>query len=122
MLRLCKLLHLRTAHFRPALTQAGRWVTAVRGDGKGWPDLTIVGPGGLLFRELKAGESPTPEQRAWAVALAEAGQDVAIWRPRDLSTGRIKAELEAIRRPRRDATVAHPLANGPQAGTGYHEE
>ncbi|MER7167251.1 hypothetical protein ABT336_14425 [Micromonospora sp. NPDC000207] len=100
VLEMCKLLHLHTAHFRPALTRTGRWITPVGGDGKGWPDLTIVGPGGILFRELKSATgSRTPEQRQWAGWLAEAGADVAVWKPRDMESGRIKAELEAIRRP-----------------------
>ncbi|WP_328344885.1 VRR-NUC domain-containing protein [Micromonospora sp. NBC_00421] len=100
VLDLCKLLHLHTAHFRPAMTAAGRWITPVSGDGKGWPDLTIVGPGGVLFRELKSATgSHRPEQRQWAVWLAEAGQDVAVWKPRDWESGRIAAELDAIRRP-----------------------
>lgn len=89
-----------TAHFRPGLTQSGNWRTAVSGDGKGWPDLTIVGPGGVLFRELKSATGSTkPEQRQWIAWLAEAGQDAAVWKPRDWFSGRIVAELEAIRRP-----------------------
>lgn len=89
-----------TAHFRPGLTQAGNWRTAVSGDGKGWLDLTIVGPGGVLFRELKSATgSTTPEQRQWIAWLTEAGQDAAVWKPRDWYSGRIVAELEAIRRP-----------------------
>jgi len=100
VLQLCKLLHLHTAHFRPALSRSGRYITPVAGDGKGWPDLTIVGPGGVLYRELKSATgSRTPEQRQWAEWLTEAGQDVAVWKPRDLESGRIQAELEAIRRP-----------------------
>lgn len=95
-----------TAHFRPGLTQSGNWRTAVSGDGKGWLDLTIVGPGGVLFRELKSATgSTTPEQRQWIGWLTEAGQDAAVWRPRDWYSGRIAAELAAIRRP-----VAHLAA------------
>lgn len=100
VLDLCKLMHLHTAHFRPALARSGRYMTPVAGDGKGWPDLTIVGPGGILFRELKSPTgSRSPEQRKWAEWLAEAGQDVAVWKPRDLVSGRIQRELETIRRP-----------------------
>ncbi|NIL62728.1 hypothetical protein [Salinispora arenicola] len=89
-----------TAHFRPGLTQSGNWRTAVSGDGKGWLDLTIVGPAGVLFRELKSATgSTTPEQRQWIGWLTEAGQDAAVWRPRDWYSGRIAAELAAIRRP-----------------------
>lgn len=95
---LCKLLGLRTVHFRPAKTAQG-WRTAVQGDGKGWPDLVIVGPGGVLYRELKAtGKYPDLDQRAWIAALGAAGQDVAVWRPVDLISGRIEAELRAIRK------------------------
>lgn len=96
VLDLCKLLHLRTAHFRPGRTKSGGWVTAVSGDGKGWLDLVIVGRG-LLFRELKAaGKYPTPEQRQWIAWLTAAGQDVGVWKPADLASGRIARELKAV--------------------------
>lgn len=49
VLDLCRLLGLRTAHFRPAQTAHG-WRTPVSGDGQGWPDLVIVGAGGILVR------------------------------------------------------------------------
>ncbi len=92
---------LHTAHFRPGLTQTGNWRTAVSGDGKGWPDLTIVGPGGVLFRELKAERgSLKPDQKSWIGWLTEAGADVAVWKPRDWHSGRILIELETLRRGR----------------------
>lgn len=95
---LCRTLGLLTAHFRPAQSQSGRWLTAVQGDGKGYPDLTICGPAGVLFRELKAQvKYPTAEQRAWLEALTAAGGDAAVWKPRDLASGRIAAELQALR-------------------------
>lgn len=94
-----KKLKLRTAHFRPAQTKSGRWVTPVQGDGAGWPDLVIVGPGGSLLRELKAeGKYPTPEQKVWLAWLTAAGEDAAVWRPRDWRSGRIQDELRAIAR------------------------
>lgn len=99
VLDLAKLYGLRTAHFRPALSKTGRWITAVQGDGKGWPDLTIVGPGGVLFRELKAERgSPTPEQRTWLEALTAAGADAGIWKPRDLASGLIQRQLNGLRK------------------------
>ena len=105
---LCRILGLHTAHFRPGLTQTGRWRTAVGGDGKGWPDLTIVGPGGVLFRELKSDRgSRTVEQRKWAEWLTEAGADVAVWKPRDWDSGRIETELRALRRGRVVAGYDH---------------
>jgi len=97
---LCKLLHLHVAHFRPALTQTGRWVTAVSADGKGWPDLSICGPGGLIFRELKnTGKYPSPEQRAWLERLTEAGQDAGVWRPKDMASGLIETTLKRLAKP-----------------------
>jgi hypothetical protein len=96
---LCRLRGLLVAHFRPAQSQSGRWLTAVQGDGKGYPDLTIVGPGGVMWRELKSATGATsPEQRVWLSALTEAGVDAGVWKPRDLASGRIAAELSALRR------------------------
>jgi hypothetical protein len=46
----------------------------------GFPDLVIVVHGRVLFRELKMdGNKPTAEQRRWLLALAQAGQDAAVW-------------------------------------------
>jgi hypothetical protein len=98
VLDMCRLFHLRAAHFRPALSQSGRWLTPVQGDGKGYPDLTIVGSGGVLFRELKSAKGVTsPEQREWIADLDRAAADVAVWKPADLRSGRIEAELRALR-------------------------
>jgi hypothetical protein len=75
----------RVAHFRPAKTSKG-WRTPVAADGSGWPDLVLVHPrrGKILFRELKTdtGEASL-EQVGWLAALAAAGQDALVWRPRD---------------------------------------
>lgn len=96
VLDLCKVLHLHTAHFRPAKTDRG-WRTAVSGDGKGFPDLVVVGDNGVLFRELKAnGGRISPEQRAWLDRLAFARANVAVWHPSDLRSGRILDELKAV--------------------------
>lgn len=97
----CKTFGLRVAHFRPALTKSGRWITPVQGDGKGYPDLTIVGRGGVMWRELKSDDnSPTAEQRAWIADLRAAGANVGVWKPRDWRSRLIIAELEELRRPR----------------------
>lgn len=70
---------------------------ARRSWGPGYPDLTIVGPRGVIFRECKTENGKTStDQDGWAVALQEAGQDWAIWRPSDLASGRIKRELERL--------------------------
>lgn len=98
VLDLCALLHLRTAHFRPARTARG-FRTAVQGDGIGWPDLVIVGPHRVLYRELKSARGTvSAQQRAWLHALTAAGQDAAVWATQDLMSGRIEHELAALRR------------------------
>jgi hypothetical protein len=68
------------AHFRPAQTQRGRWVTPMAGD-KGFPDLVLAREGRLLLAELKTDTGkPTAEQQAW---LAELGAHGRLWRPRN---------------------------------------
>lgn len=67
------------------------------GSKAGWPDLTIAGRS-LLFRELKREDGkPTAAQVEWGTRLEEAGQSWDVWRPSDLSSGRIAKELAALR-------------------------
>lgn len=95
VLELCGLLHVRTAHFRPAQTSHG-WRTAVSGDGAGWPDLVIVGRR-VIYRELKTDVGRLrPDQRTWIAALLTSGQDIDIWRPKDWRSGRITNEIKDI--------------------------
>ena len=64
---------------------------------RGYPDLTLAGPGGVAFRELKTRSGmPTLEQRAWGRVLREAGADWAIWRPDDLQSRVIETELRQL--------------------------
>lgn len=96
VLDLCALMHLHTAHFRPARTDAG-WRTPVAGDGKGFPDLVIVGPRGVLYRELKTVRARlTAAQQVWLARLRAAGQDAEVWRPYDLQGGNIHLQLKAV--------------------------
>ena len=63
----------------------------------GYPDWTIVGTGGVLFRELKTQRGKvSPGQQQWLAALTAARQDADVWRPEDLLSGRIARELAAI--------------------------
>jgi VRR-NUC domain len=63
----------------------------------GFPDWVIVGPNGILFRELKGEQTRVSRQQLqWLAALAKVGQDVAVWRPADLYSGRIAAELAGL--------------------------
>jgi hypothetical protein len=65
----------------------------------GFPDVVVLGTGGLLFRELKRdGTGLKPEQRLWLDALVEAGADAGVWRPADWHSGRITTELGQLRR------------------------
>lgn len=101
VLDLAKLHRLHVAHFRAAMTGKGRWVTPVGADGKGYPDLTIVGAGGVIWRELKADQGRlSAEQKLWIQRLVEAGADVAVWRPRDLADGTIAGALGRLAKPR----------------------
>lgn len=63
----------------------------------GWPDLVLLGTRGLMFRELKT-QSGTlrPEQREWGNALRAVGANWDTWRPGDLISGRIAAELREL--------------------------
>jgi hypothetical protein len=73
----------RVAHFRPARTEQG-WRTAVQADGAGFPDLTMVRGGRLLFIELKSGRGRlSVHQGAWLDALRATAAEVYVWRPGD---------------------------------------
>jgi hypothetical protein len=69
-----------------------------RRSAKGWPDLAICGKRGFIARELKAERGTvTPDQEEWGALLTQAGVSWDVWRPEDLRSGRIEAELRAIR-------------------------
>ncbi len=77
----------RTAHFRPAQTKSGHWITAVQGDGKGFFDLVLVRCRKIIFAELKVkGNKLTTEQKEWRdviihVALDNPKVSYALWTP-----------------------------------------
>ena len=50
----------------------------------GFPDLTLVRDGKLIFAELKVGKNnPTESQRRWLTELRRANCAVYLWRPCD---------------------------------------
>jgi hypothetical protein len=82
---------------RPAL-EAYHHPDSRRATCRGFPDLVIVGPGGVLWRELKnQSDGPTPDQTDWGRRLTANGHDWAIWKPMDLLTDRIAIQLSALR-------------------------
>jgi hypothetical protein len=92
---LCKALGVRFYHTKDS-----------RRSPKGFPDLTLLGASGLLFRELKTSKGKvTVEQQGWLDDLAATGHNAGVWRSVDWVTGRIQTELKMIakRRPARAA-------------------
>lgn len=78
---------------------------------KGYPDLTIVGPRGIVFAELKnATYKQSLDQRCWEAGIREAGGTFYLWRPEHWHSGEIRETLEGLcaRAPTRPA--ARPSA------------
>lgn len=65
--------------------------------GRGWPDWVIIGPGGILFRELKSLSGNLSEQQRYVgQMLRYHGCNWKIWNPDSLADGTIDRELDAI--------------------------
>jgi hypothetical protein len=63
---------------------------------RGFPDVVVVGPHGVLWRELKSDRGRlTPDQVLWLDRLNAAGANAAVWRPCDWPD-RILAELARV--------------------------
>jgi hypothetical protein len=92
----CGHLHLKVAHFRPAMTAQGMR-TAMQGD-VGFPDLVIADPRGHLFRECKSATGHlTTAQSVWLGLLSNVA-DAGVWVPQDWRSGLIEKELRGIAR------------------------
>jgi hypothetical protein len=82
----------------------------------GWPDLEIIGPGGILHRELKTMRGEVSGlQRAVGAGIIRAGGDWAVWRPVDYYGGIVRSQLTALSMPRRGAP--NPIAGRPGGTT-----
>lgn len=93
VLKLAKLYGWRTAHFRPGMMTNGRWITAVSGDGKGFPDLVLVRAERIIFAELKTDDGEmSVEQIDWMVDLYHTRVEVMLWTPSRMK--HIQSELE----------------------------
>ncbi|MEU7905341.1 hypothetical protein [Actinoplanes sp. NPDC049118] len=79
---------------------------------RGFPDSVIVGPRGVMFRELKSNIGrPDPHQLRWILRLRAAGADAAIWTPKDRRSGQILNDLNWLARaPGRTRTLPADLA------------
>ena len=65
--------------------------------GVGFPDLVLLQGRDVLWRELKTDKGRVSEaQAAWGAALIDAGEDWAVWRPKDWPA--IEMQLRALGR------------------------
>lgn len=71
------------AHFRPALTKSGKWITPVQADGKGFPDLVLVRERIIIAELKKETGKPSPDQQKWLAAFKTANVEAYVWRPAD---------------------------------------
>lgn len=95
VLELCSRLGYAVAHFGPAMTGAGNWITAGTSGATGFPDLVICGRGRLLFAELKSAKGkPAERQLMWLDRLRKAGCETHVWRPADWADGTIEMTLK----------------------------
>lgn len=84
VIELAQTLGYLVAHFRPGRNRRNQWQTTVQGDGKGYPDLTLVGRGRVLFVELKSEDGTLePDQEKWLTAIRRNGGAAHVWRPSD---------------------------------------
>jgi hypothetical protein len=64
---------------------------------EGWLDWAIAGDGGYIMRELKRqSEKPTAAQEMWLDTLEHAGEDVGVWKPCCVLSGRMARELAVV--------------------------
>ncbi len=93
---LAQMLGYMVFHARPAMNKDGSWVTPVKYNGKGFPDLTIVGHGHVLFVEVKSAKGVvSPEQAAWIQAMLLTDNYAAVWYPSDWRDGYIEKVLRS---------------------------
>ena len=85
VITLAKLHRWKVMHTQPAQIRPGRWITPTTGD-QGFPDLCMVHPiRGTIFVELKTDKGVVSNtQWEWLNMLEDAGQEVHVWRPKDL--------------------------------------
>ena len=92
VITLAKLHRWKVMHTQPAQVRPGKWITPNTGD-QGFPDLVMVHKSrGCIYVELKVGKNEVSNtQWEWINTLEDAGQEVYVWRPKDLD--KISARL-----------------------------
>ena len=85
VISLAKLHRWRVMHTQPAQIRPGKWITPNTGN-QGFPDLVMSHPyRGTIFVELKTDKGVVSElQWDWINSLEDSGQEVYVWRPKDL--------------------------------------
>ena len=85
VITLAKLHRWKVMHTQPAQIRPGRWITPNTGN-QGFPDLCLSHAyRGTLFAELKGAKGiVSNEQWEWIQTLEDSGQEVHVWRPKDL--------------------------------------
>jgi hypothetical protein len=98
---------------------------------RGFPDLVIAGPAGVIFAELKVADRDTgPLQNLWLWTLDSAvGRSALVhavkWRPADLDSGVIRQYFEDLVRPDPQRNNRRPRASNvrdrrmPNNGSSY---
>lgn len=87
-------------HARPAQSNKG-WRTPVAYDGKGFPDLLLVGNERVIFLEIKTDVGRvSPDQSRWSEQIIQSGGEYFLLRPNDWTSGRVDSILGATQRRR----------------------
>lgn len=95
---LCQWLHLLVYHTHNSQHSA-----------RGFPDLVIVGPRGIVFAELKSAHGKTTiDQRCWEAGIREAAGTFYLWRPEHWQNGDIREILTALIARAPDAPAVRP--------------
>ena len=88
----------KVAHFRPALMKihgALTYRTPVAADGKGFPDLNIVGKGRVIYIECKSETGQqSPDQMEWEVEIRASGAEYYLFRPSDWLNDSVEKALQ----------------------------
>ena len=102
VISLAKLHGWRVMHTQMAQLRPGKWITPNTGD-QGFVDLVMTHPfRGTIFVELKTTKGiVSNKQWEWIHALEDSGEEVYVWRPKDLDkiSTRLARKPDETQRP-----------------------